>query len=53
MDGPGRGGGGGGGGGGIICSTMDGPVGPVIAWTIYGVTAPSNALRSNLDTLSY
>ena len=32
MDGPG------GGGGGTVCSTMDGPVGPVIARTIYGVT---------------
>ena len=30
----------GGGGGGTVCSTMNGPVGPVIARTIYGVTVP-------------
>ena len=29
---------GGGGGGGTVCGTMDGPVGPVIARTIYGMT---------------
>ena len=28
MDGP----------GGTVCSNMDGPAGPVIAWTIYGAT---------------
>ena len=35
-----RGGGGGGGGGDRLYSTMDGPVGQVIARTIYGMTLP-------------
>ena len=37
MDGP----------GGTVCSTMDGPVGPVIARTIYGVTVQNHCPEYN------
>ena len=30
---------------GTICSAVDGPAGPVVARTIYGVTAPINSRK--------
>ena len=36
--------------GGTICSTVDGPVGPVITWTIYSVTDPLIVMGFKLNS---